>query len=71
MNRRSLEKLQFDRRLVGRRGWISRADLAAKTEALPDASEKIAATEAQPDPGEIDAVPPEADPQISTGPDTA
>ncbi len=71
MNRRSLEKLRMDRRLAGRRGWLSRADLAGKAAALPDASEKIAEKEAEPDPGEIDAVPPEAAPQTPTGPDTA
>jgi hypothetical protein len=71
MNRRSLEKLRMDRRLAGRKGWISKADLAGEAEALPDASGKIAAKEAEPDPGEVDSVAPEADPQISTGPDTA
>ena len=71
MNRRSLEKLRMDRRLAGRKGWVSKADLAGEAEGLPDASEKIAAKEAEPDPGEIDAVPPKADPQTPTGPDTA
>jgi hypothetical protein len=71
MNRRSLEQLRMDRRLAGRKGWISKAGLAGEAEALPDASGKIAAREAEPDPGEIDAVPPEADPQIPTGLDTA
>ena len=61
----------MDRRLAGRRGWISKADLAAKTEGLPDASDKIAAVEAQPDPGEADAAPPEAAPPTPTGPDPA
>ncbi len=50
---------------------MSRADLARKAEGLPDASGKIAEEEAEPDPGEIDAMPPEADPQIPTGLDTA
>ena len=71
MKRRSLENLRTDRRLAGRGGWISRADLDQETEGLPDASEKIAEKEAEPDPGEIDAVPPEAAPQIPTGSDTA
>ena len=71
MNRRSLEKLRMDRRLAGRKGWISKADLAGETEGLPDASGKIAAKEPEPDSGEIDAVPPEADPQPLTGLDTA
>ena len=67
MNRRSLENLRMDRRLAGRNGWMSRADLAGEAEALPDASEKVAAREADPDPGEIDAKPPEAAPQTPTG----
>jgi hypothetical protein len=60
MNRRSLEKLRLDRRLTGRRGWISKADLTTEVEKMPDASEKIAAAEARPDPDENDAQPPEA-----------
>ena len=67
MNRRSLELLRMDRRLAGRSGWMSKQDLAGAAEALPDASEKIAEEEAEPDPGEIDATPSEADPQITTG----
>jgi hypothetical protein len=67
MNRRSLENLRMDRRLAGRRGWVSKAGLAGETAALPDASEKIAAKEAEPDPGESDAVPPEAALQTPTG----
>ncbi len=70
MNRQSLEKLRMDRRLAGRSGWISKADLAGEAEALPDASGKIAAKEPELDPDEIDAVPPEADPQPPTGLDT-
>ena len=71
MKKQSLEKLRLDRRLAGRRGWISKADLAAEAEGLPDASEKIAEEEAQPDPGEVDAVPPEASPEIPTRLDSA
>ena len=70
MNRRSIEKLRMDRRLAGRSGWMSKAGLAGEAEALPDASGKIAVKEAEPDPGEIDAAPPEAAPQIPTGFDT-
>jgi hypothetical protein len=67
MNRRSLEALRLDRRLAGRSGWMSKVGLAGEAEALPDASEKIAVREADPEPGEIDAVAPEADPQPPTG----
>ena len=71
MNRQSLEKLRMDRRLAGRRGWMSKEDMAGETEQLPDASGKIAEKEAEPDPGEIDAVPPEVDPEAPSGLDTA
>jgi hypothetical protein len=70
MNRRSLEQLRIDRRLAGRKGWISKADLTGETADMPDASGKIA-EKAEPDPGEIDAVPPEADSRPPTGLDTA
>ena len=40
MNRDSLDKLRADRRLMGRRGWISRDQLAAELEMLPDTQEK-------------------------------
>jgi len=62
MNRRSLENLRMDRRLAGRGGWISRAELGRKAEGLPDASEKIAVEEAEPKSDENDAMPHEADP---------
>ena len=71
MKKQSLDKLRLDRRLAGRRGWISKADLAEEAKGLPDASEKIAVKEDEPDPDEIDAVPPEAGPEIPTGLDSA
>ncbi len=71
MNRRSLEELRMDRRLAGRRGWMSKEGMAGEAEQLPDASGKIAEKEAEPDPGEFDAVTPEANPQTPTGLDTA
>ncbi len=71
MKKQSLEKLRLDRRLAGRRGWISKADLAGEAEALPDASDKIAEIEAEPDPGEVDAVAPGAGPEFPTGLDSA
>jgi hypothetical protein len=60
MNRRSLEKLRLDRRLTGRHGWISQADITTEIEKMPDAGEKVAAAEVRPDPDESDAQPPEA-----------
>ncbi len=71
MKKQSLEKLRLDRRLAGRRGWISKADLDKEAEALPDASEKVAEKEAEPDPGEVDAVSPGAGPEIPARLDSA
>ena len=70
MNKRSLEQLRMDRRLAGRKGWLSREGLAGEAADLPDAGGKIA-EKVEPDPGETDTVPPEADPQTPTGLDTA
>ena len=63
--------MRMDRRLAGRSGWISKEDLTEEAGGLPDASEKIAVIEAEPDPGEADSAPPEAPPQSPTGLDTA
>jgi hypothetical protein len=49
---------------------MSKEDLAGEAAKLPDASGKIAEN-VDPDPGEIDTAPPEADPQPPTGLDTA
>jgi len=40
MNRESLERLRFDRRLMKRRGWMSAAERARSLEELPDVSQK-------------------------------
>ncbi len=45
MNREATEKLRLDKRLVHRRGWISKAELEKLLEALPDVSDKIAPPE--------------------------
>jgi len=65
--------MRMDRRLAGRGGWISQADLDRETETLPDASEKIAAAEAESNPGENanEAPRPEADPLMPGGFDPA
>lgn len=61
MDRDSLQKLQFDRRLIKRRGWIDAKKLDQALEALPDVSHKIAEPEA--DVEEADsAAPSEAEP---------
>jgi hypothetical protein len=40
MNRDSLKKMRFDRRLLNRRGWMSRAEQARTLEELPDVGGK-------------------------------
>ena len=45
MNREAMEKLRLDRRLINRRGWVSKAELEKNLEALPDVSHKIAPSE--------------------------
>jgi hypothetical protein len=41
MDRRSMEMLRLDKRLIRRRGWISKDELSSELEALPDAAEKL------------------------------
>lgn len=41
MERGSLEKLQYDKRLRLRNGWISKAQEQSYIDALPDVSDKI------------------------------
>jgi len=45
MNRDAIRNLQLDRRLMHRRGWISKPELAKQLEALPDVGHKIAPDE--------------------------
>jgi len=71
MNRRSLENMRMDRRLTGRGGWISQADLAREAENLPDASEKIAVAEPESNSDENEAPRPAADRLMTGGFDTA
>ena len=42
MNRDSIRMLKTDRRLIHRRGWISKTELQKQLDALPDVSDKIA-----------------------------
>ena len=42
MNREAIEGLRLDRRLLNRRGWISKAEREAELAALPDVSDKVA-----------------------------
>ena len=45
MNRDATRKLKTDRRLIHRRGWISKEELDKQLDALPDVSHKIAPPE--------------------------
>ncbi len=45
MDRRSTSKLKLDKRLIRRRGWISKEELERELAALPDVSAKIAEPE--------------------------
>ena len=45
MDRDTMSKLRLDRRLIRRRGWISREDLDRELESLPDVSDKISPPE--------------------------
>ena len=50
MNREAMEKLRLDRRLINRRGWVSKAELEKNLEALPDVSDKIAPRDEEEEP---------------------
>ncbi len=41
MDRESVERLRFDRRLRRRRGWVEQSDYEAHLESLADTSEKM------------------------------
>ncbi len=47
MDRESMKRLKLDRRLIRRRGWISKQDLERELSALPDVSDKIQPPESQ------------------------
>jgi len=54
MDQKAMQQFRLDRRLIRRRGWIGREELARAVEALPDVSDKIAPREeeAPEEPGE-------------------
>jgi len=45
MDQKAMQQFHLDRRLIRRRGWIGREELARALEALPDVSDKIAPRE--------------------------
>jgi len=55
VDRKSLEILKFDRRLIRRRNWISPEDLRRELDGLRDVSDKVAPVET--DEGESNSEP--------------
>jgi hypothetical protein len=51
----ALRDLKVDRRMLERRGWITRQELAAALAALPDSADKVAPQE------EVPAAPPRSE----------
>ena len=41
MDRESLDRLRFDRRLQNRRGWLAPGELERHADALPDVADKL------------------------------
>ncbi|MBY0398848.1 hypothetical protein K2X89_01015 [Myxococcota bacterium] len=41
MDRESLDRLRFDRRLQNRRGWLAPGELDRHVQTLPDVSDKL------------------------------
>ncbi len=63
MDRASIERLRFDRRLQRRRGWVEPAEYEAHAESLPDVSAKMTRGLDEEAPSEpAPAVPPPAGP---------
>lgn len=47
MDRESLDRLRFDRRLQNRRGWLAPSELDRHLETLPDVKDKLTTLAAQ------------------------
>lgn len=47
MDRESLDRLRFDRRLQNRRGWLAPGELDRHVQALPDVTDKLTTLAAQ------------------------
>lgn len=47
MDRESLDRLRFDRRLQSRRGWLAPGELERHVQALPDVTDKLTTLAAQ------------------------
>lgn len=50
MDRESIEKLRFDKRLARRPRWVSEDDVSRELESLPDVGDKILPPDAQDSP---------------------
>jgi hypothetical protein len=62
MDRESLDRLHFDRRLQNRRGWLGPGELERHVQALPDVSDKLTTLAAQEEGGADSAESGSADP---------
>ena len=69
MDRKSTKNLRLDRRLAGRKNWISPADLEKELSALPDVSDKIAERKEEPESSGESGVARESDSLTSNGSD--
>ena len=66
MDRESLDRLRFDRRLQNRRGWLAPGELDRHVQALPDLTDKLTTLAAQEEGGAA-AESGSADPSAGTG----
>jgi len=64
MNQEAEARLKFDRRLEGRRGWVSEEEIQAELSALPDVANKLQPPE---DDGDAAASSTPADPGTGAG----
>jgi len=65
MDRESLDRLRFDRRLQNRRGWLAPGELERHAQALPDVTDKLTTLAAQEEGGAASAESGSADPATS------
>jgi hypothetical protein len=75
MDRNSLKQFRLDRRLTGRRAWISEKELALELEKLPDVSHKMtrlgeAADQAEGSAGDAANIAAEAAPPSPSAPES-
>ncbi len=47
MDRKSLDRIRLDRRLIRRRNWIPANELSRELDALPDVTDKVAPIESE------------------------